>query len=326
MNMLALYSRDLGKGSTKYRLAQYLEYFKSRELNVKPVNRDGINKLLIKEVSRFDILLNQRYLFNYSLAKKLIKSSRRIIFDFDDAIYTRPGKPYSLLAGFRVRRRMQLWLKRSDVVTTSSLFLSEYAKKFTDSVEIVPMALDLDLWKPKEKNHGDRSIIIGWAGAPVNINLIEQIDEVLLGLLNKYPFVKLSIFSGRKPRLSCPFDYHPFQPGLEPDFVRNIDIGLLPLNDDEFYRGKSPIKAIQYIASGAPVVGNIIGATGEILNSENSITVSGMKEWFDALETLVLRRDLLKSMGAAGRKYAEQQFSFKTVADNFYNILSGGKI
>ncbi|MDP3283223.1 MAG: glycosyltransferase, partial [Desulfobacterales bacterium] len=105
--------------------------------------------------------------------------------------------------------------------------------------------------------------------------------------------------------------------------IRNLDIGLLPLNDDEFYRGKSPIKAIQYIACGAPVVGNIIGATGEILNSENSIAVSGMKEWFDALETLVLRRDLLKSMGIAGRIQAKKKFNFKTVADNFYNILSG---
>ena len=323
MNMLALYSRDLGKGSTKYRLAQYLEYFKSRELNVKLVNRDGINKSLIKEVSRFDILLNQKYLFNYSLTNKLIECSKRVIFDFDDAIYTRPGKPYSLLAGFRVRRRMKLWLKRSDVVTTSSFFLSEYAKKFTGSVEIIPMALDLDLWKQKEKNPEDRSVTIGWAGAPVNINLIEQLDEVLSSLLNKHPFIKLSIFSGQKPELSCPFDYHPFKPGLEPDFVRNLDIGLLPLNDDEFYKGKSPIKAIQYIACGIPVVGNVIGATGEILNRENSIAVSGRKEWFDALETLILKRDMIKSMGAAGRKHAEKKFSFETVADNFYNILSG---
>lgn len=323
MNMLALFSRDLEKGSSKYRLAQYLEYFKSRELNVTPVNRDDINKSLIKELGRFDILLNQRYLFNYSLSKRLIEKSRRVIFDFDDAIYTRPGKPYSLIAGFRVRRRMHLWLKLSDVVTTSSCFLSEYAGKFSDSVQIVPMALNLDLWKPKEKNPQDRNITIGWAGAPVNINLIEKLDKVLSDLRNKYPFIKLSIFSGQKPKLSFPFDYHTFQPGMESDFVRNLDIGLLPLQDDEFSRGKSPIKAIQYIACGVPVVGNIIGATGEILNSENSIAVSGEREWFDALEIFILKRDLIKSMGAAGRKQAENKFDFKTVADNFYNILSG---
>jgi glycosyltransferase involved in cell wall biosynthesis len=322
MNMLALHSRDLGKGSTKYRLAQYLEYFKTRELNVKLVNRDGINKALTREVSRFDILLNQRYLFDYSLARRLIGNAKRVIFDFDDAIYTRPGKPYSLIARLRVRRRMHLWLKQSDVVTTSSNFLSKYAQKYSDYVKIVPMSLDLDLWKPSEKKLGD-SITIGWAGAPVNINLIERIDEVLSQLLIKYPFIRLAVFSGQKPELSSPFEYCPFQHGMEPAFVRSIDIGLLPLDDDEFYKGKSPIKAIQYIACGIPVVGKVIGATGEILNSENSIAVSGRKEWFDALETLVLRRDLIKSMGAAGRRQAEKKFNFKTVADNFYNILSG---
>ncbi|MBU0545041.1 MAG: glycosyltransferase family 4 protein [Proteobacteria bacterium] len=322
MNMLALFSRDLGKGSSKYRLAQYIEYFKTRELNVKLVNRDDINKALIKEVRHFDILLNQRYLFDYSLARRLIENSKRVIFDFDDAIYTRPGKPYSLIAGIRVRTRMNLWLKKSDVVTTSSNFLLKYAQKYSDSVKVVPMSLDLDLWKPSEKI-SDNSITIGWAGAPVNINLIERIDEILSQLLIKYPFIRLAIFSGQKPELSCPFEYHPFQHGMEPAFIRDIDIGLLPLNDDEFYKGKSPIKAIQYIACGIPVVGNVIGATGEILTSENSITVSDRKEWFDALETLVLRRDLLKSMGIAGRRQAEKKFNFKTVADNFYNILSG---
>lgn len=322
MNMLALYSRDLGKGSTKYRLAQYLAYFESKGLYVKLINRDGLNASLLKEVNESDIFLNQKYLFNYSLAKKLIKGSKRVIFDFDDAIYTRPGKPYSLIAGFRVRRRMHLWLKRSDVVTTSSHFLSKYAQKYTESVEIVPMSLDLDLWKPLEKSLGD-NITIGWAGAPVNINLIEQLDEVLSYLLNKYPFIKLAIFSGQKPKLSCPFYYHPFQPGSEPAFVQSLDIGLLPLIDEEFYWGKSPIKAIQYIACGIPVVGNMIGATGEILNDENSISVSGKKEWYDALEKLILNRQLIKRMGIAGRAQAEKKFNFKTVAENFFVVLSG---
>jgi glycosyltransferase involved in cell wall biosynthesis len=323
MKMLALFSRDLEKGSSKYRLAQYIEYFESKGLNVTPVNREKINRSLLKNAGNFDVLLNQRYLFDYSLSKKLIKGSRRVVFDFDDAIYTRPGKPYSFIAGLRVRKRMHLWLKESDTVTTSSAFLAEYAGKFTDSVKIVPMSLDLDLWKPKEKNPFDKGISIGWAGAPVNINLVERLDDVLSNIHNKYPNVKISVFSGEKPVLSCPFEYHKFQTGLEPRFISNLDIGLLPLEDDEFYRGKSPIKAVQYIACGVPVVGNIIGATREILNSENSITVSGEKEWFNALETFILKKEMIKSMGAAGRKLAENRFNLKTVADNFYEILSG---
>jgi glycosyltransferase involved in cell wall biosynthesis len=323
MKMLALFSRDLGKGSSKYRLAQYLDYFKSRGLDVKPVSRSGINRALTGEVGRFDILFNQKYLFNYSLSKRLIDGSRRTVFDFDDAIYTRPGKPYSLIAQFRVRMRMHLWLKRADIVTTSSFFLSEYANKISGSVKIIPMALDLDLWKPKENKPDDGSVRIGWAGSPVNINLVERLDEIMTNLTVKYPFVKFEIFSGQKPGLKAPFIYHPFQHGAEPEFVRNLDIGLIPLNNDEFSKGKSPIKAIQYISCGVPVVGNVIGATCEILNIRNSIPVSGNKEWIQALETLILNRNLAKSMGAAGRRHAEENFNFKTVADRFYSALTG---
>jgi glycosyltransferase involved in cell wall biosynthesis len=66
-----------------------------------------------------------------------------------------------------------------------------------------------------------------------------------------------------------------------------------------------------------------MGATGEILNSRNSIPVSGNKEWIQALETLILNRNLAKSMGTAGRRHAEENFDFKTVADRFYSALTG---
>ncbi|MBU3947666.1 MAG: glycosyltransferase family 4 protein [Proteobacteria bacterium] len=322
MNMLAIFSRDLEKGSTKYRLAQYLDYFKSKGLYVKLVNRDSVNKSLIKQVSEFDILLNQRYLFNYSLSRKLIEQSKRVIFDFDDAIYTRPGKPHSFITGLRVKKRMHLWLKRSDAVTTSNMFLSEYAEKYSKSVKTIPMSLDLEQWKPNEIKSGN-NIVLGWTGSPVNVKLIEQLDDVLSLLLKKYPFVKLAVFSGQKPKLNCPFDYKPFQPGLEPAFVQSIDIGLLPLIDEEYYRGKSPIKAIQYIACGIPVVGNIIGATREILNDENSIGVSNKKEWIEALEKLILNKNLINTMGAAGRIHAEKKFNFTTVAQDYFNVISG---
>jgi glycosyltransferase involved in cell wall biosynthesis len=152
---------------------------------------------------------------------------------------------------------------------------------------------------------------------------METLDPVLTLLLQKYPFLKLAIFSGRKPILKCPFDYYPFKPSGEPEFVKNLDIGLLPLADEEYARGKSPIKAIQYLACGVPVVGNVIGATAEILNDKNSISVSNEKEWFDALEKLILNQPLAKAMGRNGHRLIDKKHNLKTVAEDFYNILSG---
>ena len=322
MNILAIISRDLEKGSTKYRLVQYLDFLSERGVNVEFVKRKTIDKSALMKAHQVDLVFNQKCLFKTPFARKLIANSKRTIFDFDDAIYTRPGKPHSLITNFRVKRRLHLWLKHADVVTTSNHFLAGYARKYSDSVKVVPMALDTEVWKPGNSIRGDE-ITIGWAGAPVNVPLIERLDSVLTPLIKKYPFLKLAIFSGQKPRLNCPFDYHPFMPGGEPDFVRNLDIGLLPLADEEYARGKSPIKAIQYLACGVPVVGNVIGATAEILNEKNSIAVSSENEWFDALEKLIMNRDLAMSMGRIVHILIERKHNLKTVAEDLFKILSG---
>jgi glycosyltransferase involved in cell wall biosynthesis len=183
------------------------------------------------------------------------------------------------------------------------------------------MALDTDIWEPRNRIHREE-IVLGWAGAPVNLPLIEKLGLVLAHMLKTYPLLKLAIFSGQKPRLSCPFEYHPFIPGGEPEFVKNLDIGLLPLDDEEYARGKSPIKALQYLACGVPVVGNIIGATAEILNDKNSIGVSNEKEWLNALGRLVTNRDLAISMGNFGHKFIEKNHNLKTVGEKLFNVLS----
>ncbi len=322
MNILAIISRDLEKGSTKYRLSQYLEFLRNKWIEIQFIKRDDLDGAAIKEVRRFDLVFNQKCLFRYSLAKKMIANSRRVIFDFDDAIYTRPGKPHSIITNYRVKKRLHLWLKNSDLVTTSNNFLAKYAKKHSSAVKIVPMSLNTDLWKPREATKKKR-ITIGWAGAPVNIHLIESLDPVLTPLLEKFPFVNMSVFSGQKPNLSCPFEYHPFRPGHEPAFVQNLDIGLLPLINDEYSKGKSPIKAIQYLACAIPVVGNIVGTTGEILNDKNSIAVSTEKEWQQALETLINNRELARNMGLAGRRHAVKNHDFKSVSAQFLKILTG---
>lgn len=322
MHVIAIISRDLEKGSTKYRLVQYLDFLSRRGITVEFMKRKAIGASAIKKARQADLIFNQKCLFKTSMARKMIANCRRTIFDFDDAIYTSPGKPHSLITSLRVKKRLHLWLKYADVVTTSNNFLAGYARKYSNSVKVIPMALNTEVWKPRNNTGGNKTTI-GWAGAPVNIPLMEKLDPVLTLLLKKYPFLKLAIFSGRKPTLKCPFDYHPFKSNGEPEFVKNLDIGLLPLDDEEYARGKSPIKAIQYLACEVPVVGNVIGATAEILNDKNSISVSNEKEWFDALEKLILNPKLAKAMGRIGNKLIEKKHNFKTVAEDLFNILSG---
>lgn len=320
MNILVITSRDLEKASTKFRIAQYGDFLKSKGIHLQFIRHKEIGSAVLKQLNNFDMVFNQKCLLRTPLSRRIIAGSPKTLFDFDDAIYTRPGPPRSFIAEWRVRRRLHLWLREADIVTTANRFLADYARQHSSSVVVVPMAIDTDMWKPAIKEESGQ-IIIGWAGAPVNTPNIERIGPALCVLLKKYSALKLAVFSGKKPSLPCPFEFHQFMPGAEPAFVQNLDIGLLPLPDEEYSKGKSPIKAIQYLACGVPVVGNVQGATAEILKQNNSIHVSSQDDWISALEVLIHDRNLRRSLGEEGRQLILDQHSIYTVREQLLELF-----
>jgi glycosyltransferase involved in cell wall biosynthesis len=322
LKVLAIVNKDLETASTRFRLVQYLDFFNANGIDFDFVTRKAIDRSTDTIAPDYDVVFNQKSLFNLSYAKKIMSSAKRTIFDFDDAIYTREKKPYFWITRIRVHQRLHLWLKNATVVTTANRFLADYALRFSNRVKVIPMALDMDIWKPIPKTDDKQHLTMGWAGAPVNIGLIEQLDPVFVHLATHHPELKLAIFSGQRPRLSCAYEYHPYTPGGEVPFVQHLDIGLLPLTDEEFYRGKSPIKAIQYMACGIPVVGNIIGATREILNPQNSLTASNHTQWIDAISRLAQDKGLRQSLGRHGREHVLLNHNFQLAARDLLHIIS----
>lgn len=320
MNVLVITSRDLEKASTKFRIVQYSNYLNSRGIHLDFIRQKEIGSFLPGIAEKFDMVFNQKCLLGSSLSRKIFKNSPKTVFDFDDAIYTRPGSPRSFIAEWRVKRRLHLWLRSADLVTTANGFLADYARTYSSSVMLVPMAIDTDIFTPAAKNEEDL-IAIGWAGAPVNIPNLERIGPALSVIVKKYSYVKLVVFSGTRPSLPCPFEYHRFIPGAEPAFVQSLDIGLLPLPDDEYSKGKSPIKAIQYLSCGIPVVGNVSGATAEILNGKNSIPVSSDGDWVNALELLIENRNLRTQLGKSGREFILERHSFSSIREQLLGIF-----
>lgn len=313
MKALVIYSGDIGKASTKYRITQYVDYLRLHGVELDFVPRKKVDRNVLAQLPAYDVVHNQRSLINLWTSRRITRKSRRMIFDFDDAIYTRPGEPYSWYLGRRVRRRLRYWVENAEVVTTANRFLAAYARQFSSAVRVIPNAVDVDVWKPKPRPPDDR-LVIGWVGAPVNIPNIERLDPVLRALKQKYSFISVAVYSGRRPDLSFAYDYHRFEHGREPEFVQSIDIGLLPLAEDEFSQGKSPIKAIQYLACGVAVVGNPMGATLEILNENNSIAVRSQDDWYGALELLINDRKRLNALAQAGREFAETHHNLRNTA------------
>ena len=322
MKALVIISRDQDKASTRFRFVQYEKLLAERGVTLEYVRRDAINAEVLARLPDYDVLINQKCLMKKSLAKKVIAASKRIIFDMDDAIWTRPGRHHSWFTARRVKSRLKQWLAAADVVTVANEYLGHYARQFSDAVKVIHMALDVNNWQPSEK-HGAR-ITMGWAGSPATVKNLEHIGATLCQCLADNPELRLAVYSGKKPALPCEFDYTPFAPGTEAAFMQQLDIGLLPLpEDDAFTRGKSPIKALQYMASGIAVVGQVRGATAEILNDSNSLRVDTDADWQHAIKALCDDRDLRTQLGNAGRDFVVKEHNMQHTVEQIITAMSG---
>lgn len=323
MKALVIISRDRDKASTRFRFVQYEAMLAERGISLDYVRRDAIDAEVLQRIPEYDVVINQKCLMRKQLAATVIAASKRLVFDMDDAIWTRPGKPYSWFTGWRVRARLKQWLQAADAVTAANDYLASYARQFSDRVQVIHMALDTGQWQPAERAARDK-VIIGWAGSPATLENLEHIGPQLCELLKANPALELAVYSGKRPALDCEFDYTPFAPGTEASFVQQLDIGLLPLpEDDAFTRGKSPIKALQYLACGLPVVAQIRGATAEILDASNSLPVNDVADWRTAIEMLLADKTQREALGKAGREFVLREHDMQGTLEQIVTALCG---
>jgi hypothetical protein len=326
VKVLCLTTRGLDKASTHYRFVQFVDYFRDAGVQIDFIARDALDATRIAGLAGYDLLVNQRCLLPLRRARAVLRSARRSLLDFDDAIYTRSGRSRNWLTSIRVHARLRYLLRCSHLTTVPNGHLAAYARLHAKRVEIVPMALDAKVWHPVEKTAGTRPGRIGWSGSPVNLGQIERLGPVLAPLFIRPHKLQLAILCGRRPILPFDFDYQAFQPGTEPDFVQSLDIGLLPLVEDEFTRGKSPIKALQYMSCGVPVVGNVFGGAAEMLDETNSVPVAELTDWPAALTALADNDERRRQLGIAGLARFRDRHELRVVGARWLALFRGEKI
>lgn len=310
MRIACLTIGDLQTPSTWYRIGQYLPYFQAHGVEVDLIPKE---KISFDTLGKYDLILNQKNLFPTTAWSRFIRQ-KRVLFDFDDALWTRPIKPYNWLTQLRINHRLKFWLKHAKMTTVANQYLSDYAGQHTEAVSVIPMSLDLDLWKMGKKERG----LIGWSGAPHNFHYLEKIQSDLMKLKSDFPFISFAIYSGKKPNLKIPFEYVPFKKGEEHHFVPRLEIGLLPLDQDPYSLGKSPIKALQYMACGVPTVTNGEGATRELLRGYAEPVVS---TWFDAIANLLSSPDRRAVLSVKSRQLAEENHDMKKVGKKILSLF-----
>lgn len=315
--VLAYGRGDAASTVYRYRACQNLWAMQGHELIIAPVSE--LSSDFWSQLPGCDVVINQKALLPLRFQKRLQAAGRPIFFDFDDSIWTRPRKPYSWWTQLRVNRRIRHWFSAARRIFAANQHLADFARRYNSTVDLVPTALDLGVWRPRT-GPPRNEVVIGWLGSPGNVWYLESIREPLRKILAANPHVRLVVCSP-PPAFDFPFERVPFVPGKEQEFVASLDIGLLPLRYEPYTLGKSPVKSMQYLSCAVPVVGNVSGATAEILNPENSLAVNTDADWVAALQRLVDSPIERERLGAAGRRHVEQHHDLQEVSARLLKIL-----
>jgi len=288
--------------STQYRFVQFTEGLRNEGIYITMHLASGFRDWKLAAAS--DLVVVQKRLMRATWVKKLRRHARLLAFDTDDAIWESHGKPHSWCTRLRTRHRLKTICGAADLCTVANENLAAHLRPLSRQVEIVPMALDEKYWFPAASRKPG-PLRIGWAGAPTNLVNLINLSKILADIQRQRPGTEVLVYCGQRPDPgnNVRFTHLPFVPGTEADTVRDFDIGLLPLPDNAFAAGKSPIKALQYAACGIPCIASPVGATCEtVRHGETGLIASNPDEWSRAILSLLDDETLRHKLGETARR------------------------
>lgn len=308
--------------SSRYRVFQFLPALSSKQLShrvhLPPLPaRSGLSRLRArleerKRIAELGAEARAIFVQKRLLASSQIKSlaSRRpLLFDFDDAIFTSPHGDRSLFAQYRVEARLKNSLAAARLVIAGNQFLADYALQYAQRVVVIPTVVDDTRYPPKI--HEDKSdLVIGWIGHSVNFPYLARLIPALQSLGRIARFRLLVVADRDFPAAGIEVMNRRWSESSEIADIMSMDIGLMPLPDDTWSRGKCGLKAIQYMAAGIPVVCSASGANVDIVrHGTDGFCVRGNAEWIEAMHLLLRESATRLRMGKNGRRRVQDQYS-----------------
>jgi glycosyltransferase involved in cell wall biosynthesis len=260
------------------------------------------------------------------IERRIARMGIPIVYDFDDAIFLPAvSEANQAVAFLKHPGRVAEILKLSQQVTVGNEFLASYARQFNSRVTVIPTAVDTDRFVPRaDAASGEpRKLVVGWIGSPTTFRYLELLKDVLAQVAARHPFTLKVSGAGR--RVDFPgvdVQVAPWSIADEVTLFNTCDIGVYPLTDDDWSRGKCGFKAIQCMACGVPVVAAAVGVNRDIItHGVNSMLASTPQEWVDHLSVLLTNPALRRSMAVAGRQTIEARYSLRVTAPQLAAVL-----
>ena len=317
------YLPHLERAGVKVTLAPFFDDAYLRALYAGKRDKGGLLRFLWRRLGqcgaarRADVIWVEKEAlpwFPWALERLVLPRGVPVISDHDDAVFHRYDQHRNPLVRRLLGRKIDRVMAHSALVTTGNPYLAERAAAAgAPRIEIVPTVVDLDHYRvPGPKPPGSR-LVIGWIGTPSTwANYMQPMRPLLTSVARKQDATILAVGAGEAPGAEGCFDFRAWSEDSEVDLICQMDIGMMPLSDTPWERGKCGYKLLQYMACGLPVVASPVGVNRDIVtHGENGFLATTEAEWRAALDQLAADPALRRSMGAAGRRKVEQGYSLQ---------------
>jgi glycosyltransferase involved in cell wall biosynthesis len=256
----------------------------------------------------------------FGLEARAYRSKPGVVVDLDDARWlTYSGVPV-------LSQKYAHVLASARHVIAGNAEIARYARRYTDRVTIIPTVVDVQRYIPKDSYDlsPDGIARVAWIGTSVTAQHLLSHQGAFRSLALRRPFTLECIGVGDDFRIpGVVVRAIPWSAGTEAELLRSCDVGVMPLPNNDFAKGKSGLKIIQYLSAGLPVLASAVGANCDIINEGHSGLLSRSIEDFRIkLDRLLAERDLRAELGIAGRNVAMQKFSLQSHIDRFAEIVA----
>jgi glycosyltransferase involved in cell wall biosynthesis len=279
----------------------------------------------LRSIPQFDVIFIYREMFPIGPAviERLLamRNGPSIVFDFDDAIFLPSvSDANKFIAALKQPSKIASIVRCADHVITGNEYLASYARRFNTAVTTIPTSVDTEVFVPssRESHNGSngRDPVVGWIGSPTTGGYIRSLSNVLTRVRERHRFV-LRV-SGVGERFAIPgveVQNEPWALDREVQLFNTCDIGVYPLADDEWSKGKCGFKAIEFMACGVPVIAAAVGVNRDLIqDGVNGFLAASEDEWVEKLGRLLADRSLRQRFAEAGRRTIEAHYSLRVNA------------
>lgn len=255
------------------------------------------------------------------------RAARRVplVFDYDDAIWV-PGvsEANKHLAFLKAPDRIRELLPYTSLVLAGNRYLADFARPYAERIEIVPTTIDTDEYAPLPSRPERDTVCIGWSGSFSTIQHFELARPVLRRVKERFgEKVRFKVIGDAKFRdAELGIQGEPWRKATEVEDLLDIDVGIMPLPDDEWARGKCGLKGLQYMALEIPAIMSPVGVNTEIVtDGVDGFTPKSEDEWLEQLSVLVEDRERRVAMGRRARKTVVDRYSVLAWRDRYVELF-----